>query len=339
MTEMLSSVRGLQNRYAPVNKLPPEILAFVFSGLMTSLDTLEMESLPLVSPERIKWPVVNRVCRYWRRAALYSPQLWTTIQITGDITTSAACRRFASLSLARSGALPLAVHHRDTLDGINDAHFEDVLPSLPRVQTLVLACRSDDVLRLLTSRADQLETLVIHLARDSDYRDSYWPALFNGWDTPRLQTIHMVGCSAWQEIPSSHLRRLVIIRQTLRPTTLRNLLRILSSNASLEDLILADVEFREEDLDSIHSLLVEHPPIHLSNLKRLYIQGYAHYSPASRLLVLLNQMIVPTTDQWVRHIDYNDSLLEHLHSSESAAVPSPIKSTSIKVSDNTRVVT
>ncbi|KAJ3516341.1 hypothetical protein NLJ89_g1196 [Agrocybe chaxingu] len=93
---------------APVWKVPPEILSYIFtlSAPPSSLSELDEESS---NPSL----VLTHVNRYWRNVALSTPQLWTAIYIDAPTLQHELC--VPKLLAERSGNYPLTVrayHHR-----------------------------------------------------------------------------------------------------------------------------------------------------------------------------------------------------------------------------------
>lgn len=294
-TVLLSNLSQVHNRFPPVNKLPPEVLAMVFKHLM-----LRQEPRDIVNPpDRITWPVVSRVCGYWRRTALYTPELWTVIQTPEHGTRGASsCREFALLSLTRSGSLPLSVHHSDgDGDASETIKWEDILPFLPRVQDLSLNCTTLDHMGLLSSPAPMLQTFAAYVSDANRGLD-----LFGGWQTPRLETLFMFGSSAWQRLSIRHLRRLVIADQTFHPPTIESLFHILSLNTRLEDLVLREIFCKIDELEEMREALAKMAPVGFSSLRRICIFD-SNVSEYPVLTTALNLKIITTSDSWYRYFN------------------------------------
>ncbi|RPD73969.1 hypothetical protein L226DRAFT_488135 [Lentinus tigrinus ALCF2SS1-7] len=98
-----SLIQETMNAHCPINKLPPELLALVFSMVPSSL------SLPgYVGPSSAKQTYellpVTHVCRSWRALALDMPSLWSTIpETTVGYTASSIFR-------TRAQQAPLVVY-------------------------------------------------------------------------------------------------------------------------------------------------------------------------------------------------------------------------------------
>ncbi|KAI0686651.1 hypothetical protein BC835DRAFT_451765 [Cytidiella melzeri] len=105
---LLLNIRYVQNRLAPVNRLPSELLGVIFEQMMDS-------HLPAkaISYRKIgcQWPVAQSVCRHWRSTAVHTPMLWTYIEVHDSHSTMWDSRRgVTSTIFARSGVLPLNLH-------------------------------------------------------------------------------------------------------------------------------------------------------------------------------------------------------------------------------------
>lgn len=248
-------------------QITSELLALVFKGLTTSVGPVDA----VCNPWRIRWPVVTRVCTYWRRTALYTPELWTVIQAFGG-DSYPGCQYSSSLSLAHSAVLPLNVHFREDAEGID----AEILSNLSRVHGLTLACKTYASLLPLAASANQLRTLTISMKK---YINGILDAstLFNGWETPGLHTIHMAKCTVWQAIPFTHLRRLAIIGQTFHIITLQQFFSVLALNAHLEDLVVQDIYVKRRRLERA-PLLSTHAtsPSHVFSQKTLHLLQHIH---------------------------------------------------------------
>ena len=71
---LIPALRSRRNAFAPISRLPSEILAEVFSFLSSS--TWDKET------GYLKWTCVVRVCHRWREIALNYPLLWSHINFT-----------------------------------------------------------------------------------------------------------------------------------------------------------------------------------------------------------------------------------------------------------------
>ncbi|KAI0802040.1 hypothetical protein BC629DRAFT_162202 [Irpex lacteus] len=107
---LVSAIRGSQNRIAGINRLPEEILGYIFEVLADLVrDDTEMRlrsSWRNLPQER--WLQINLVCRHWRRIALSRPALWTCIYF-GAPNKDPSGNDLTAMSLGRSGILPLTL--------------------------------------------------------------------------------------------------------------------------------------------------------------------------------------------------------------------------------------
>jgi hypothetical protein len=104
--EHLRSLFQRRNSLSPVNRLPIELLALVFS--MVQAHWREFSN---------SWMVVTRVCQQWRTVALNSPSLWKCIKFGSP--------RLAKEMITRAKGLPLFIFFDDrswpSFDEVRDA--------------------------------------------------------------------------------------------------------------------------------------------------------------------------------------------------------------------------
>ena len=115
--DSLSSSRAQIKQYidaheslmSPVRQIPPETLSEIFVWCLPSMnsDTYSVRSLdeaPLI---------LTTICRDWRRIAIQTPLLWTSLHIyhPSDITAEAFARRTKGITLwlERSTSLPISI--------------------------------------------------------------------------------------------------------------------------------------------------------------------------------------------------------------------------------------
>ncbi|KAI0718235.1 hypothetical protein C8T65DRAFT_95865 [Cerioporus squamosus] len=98
-----SLIQETMNAHCPINKLPPELLALVFSMVPSSL-SLPGYAGPSSAKQTYELLPVTHVCRSWRSLALDMPSLWSTIPETA---TSCAA---TSIFRARAQQAPLVVY-------------------------------------------------------------------------------------------------------------------------------------------------------------------------------------------------------------------------------------
>ena len=124
------TLRSIRNKFAPVNKLPPEVLAHVCTFA------------PEVTSDFAH--TCAQVCRFWRNTLVASPSLWNEIRTEDPL--------HVDVHLARSGEVPLEVYFRR---GSPVGRFcQKVVPHMDRVRLLYLSLSADDCEQIL----DSLET-------------------------------------------------------------------------------------------------------------------------------------------------------------------------------------
>ena len=121
------TVRSIRNAFAPINKLPFEILAHVctFAPDVTS----DFAHICL------------QVCRHWRNALLAFPSPWKEIHTEDPL--------HINVHLARSGEVPLEVHFHGR-SPVNQ-FLQKVVPHAGRFRFLYLSLRVDDCEQILDS--------------------------------------------------------------------------------------------------------------------------------------------------------------------------------------------
>ncbi|KAH9940092.1 uncharacterized protein BXZ73DRAFT_99093 [Epithele typhae] len=140
------------NSTLPIHRLPPELIAKIFSTVLLSCAFTEVtDELP---ESRMRMALV---CRRWKDLILSTPTLWTTLNVTPHSPLD-----MLSFNLSRSGESDLFVHVIATFDS---NHLE--------VEA--------GVIELLSLEFTRIRTLVISGAVspiiDSLFRDKAWPVL------------------------------------------------------------------------------------------------------------------------------------------------------------------
>ncbi|TFY53314.1 hypothetical protein EVG20_g10172 [Dentipellis fragilis] len=79
VVQVLCSLHVCYNALAPVNRLPPEVLAHVFSFLQVVDRPSVVEYDPHTTEYDIGWIYATHVCRHWRVVALEHSSLWSNI--------------------------------------------------------------------------------------------------------------------------------------------------------------------------------------------------------------------------------------------------------------------
>lgn len=105
LTKLLVELRHCLNFLAPVDQIPPEILAHVFENVLQLSGYQGKPKLYHGATERVRTRPLLSLCHVsskWRAVALNTPSLWTRI----DNHNGAQLNAF----IQRSGAMPLSLH-------------------------------------------------------------------------------------------------------------------------------------------------------------------------------------------------------------------------------------
>lgn len=125
LLSVLASVRTRRNRLPSAARLPPELLAHIFSYLAA------WERPRRRAPIKLGWIKVTHVCSRWRQVALDNPMLWTYISF--DITYE------WYLEMAqRAKLLPLVLQHA-YMEQIDEGDSEFMWSHLEQTKELYLA--------------------------------------------------------------------------------------------------------------------------------------------------------------------------------------------------------
>ncbi|KZT60339.1 hypothetical protein CALCODRAFT_492686 [Calocera cornea HHB12733] len=177
-----------QTRYAPVGRLPNELLATIF-GYAVGAGKGSSETLS----------ALVRVCRHFRKVALGTPFLWTTVLIDADCNWDHVRLHF---SLSNGLPLDVSIHFDDfprsiPRDAIGEAlldAMEVLQPAIPRIRTFRLYVLTEALAyaALLRCRipAPLLERFTVRVSEERcDIGDV--PPLFRpfGGHTPRLAAL------------------------------------------------------------------------------------------------------------------------------------------------------
>ncbi|KAI0682391.1 hypothetical protein BC835DRAFT_1400355 [Cytidiella melzeri] len=253
-----------QNRLAPINRLPPELLGTIFELLTGPRPRLIFDT----EYEEPGWHQVQLVCRHWRYTAINTPALWSYVHVSNihSELLESECA-FASASLVRSGVVPLDVYLRGNCrdEIIARSLLEGLRLNSGRIRELRIDINEITHLDSLVQEASQLETLAIHYPQggaDDEYHGS-----IENWRTPQLRTLFATKFTGWQRGRFSTLRHLILNQQQLDPHALHGLHALLSLNPRLEDLVL----FCNDLMEDSQKPLLELPSLDMPCLKRIYV--------------------------------------------------------------------
>ena len=258
---LIVKLRSSMNTLSPVNKLPPETLSQIFSYVSAPNSVAAVSGFDIPRSFR-EWAAVTRVCRYWREAAVASPNLWSKI--------GTPQRDLTELFLSRSAAHPLEVYafppprpHR------GPPFLEAFLPHLNRLKTLSFQMSqrvygTDYILAEVA--VPSLERLWIS-ATSGDLSDNYpidWISrLFTGNSkVPRLQHLCLSYVPFTSPFKFDNLSHLHFYHVPSLETQLPMVLESLACNPNLRELLLSQrAEITDIDLD-LQPLPKPHIPLH-----------------------------------------------------------------------------
>lgn len=165
----------LQNSFAPVNRIPPEVLGLIPSSLPSKRDLIN----------------ATAVCRHWRATLLSSPDLWCNIECSGR--RGYLRERMFRECLGRSGTVPLNIRLTSA------RYLPDITPHLARFSTLEIVVvapeQPEKIAACFSKPAPILRRLIISGAAPwTRVGLSIPPGLFGG-DFTSLRTLRLVGFS------------------------------------------------------------------------------------------------------------------------------------------------
>lgn len=105
LTEVCVGLRSHRNRFAPIDRLPPEIFSYIFEYVVQPDSDRTVKSQKAATeriPEMWALLALSQVCSRWRAIALQTPTLWTHVDNRHEATLEAY--------LNRSGTMPLRLH-------------------------------------------------------------------------------------------------------------------------------------------------------------------------------------------------------------------------------------
>ncbi|KAF4566182.1 hypothetical protein EYR36_011597 [Pleurotus pulmonarius] len=215
--------------YNTTSILPSEILSQIF---LVAKDG----SPPEGTPKEGSWLNVAGVCREWRKIALASPRLWSTI----DLSKPECALEF----FKRSKAAPLWIHcNPRPLDIVtaNGDMVKSIMADIGRIQEIdVYATTQEAIVQFLAfntaARAPLLECLRLVVSREWSSTTVPFPldVMYREMPSLRRLDLHKINISEFPPLP--HLTHLTISLNdwsTMRPTSL---LASLHHSLKLEEL-------------------------------------------------------------------------------------------------------
>ncbi|KAI0696531.1 hypothetical protein BC835DRAFT_860554 [Cytidiella melzeri] len=224
---------------APINRLPPELLAAIFAHLVDGIYPVDSHC----HSWRYSWPVQS-VCSHWRCITSQTPAMWSDIfasyntndwLINRDLKEQ---RALVSASLVRSGSVPLTICFRGQPEqGIDDEPLvKDVTLASGRIRDLRTLSVQTDVVHSWVQGTTRLEVLVIAKPLEVGHR----VGAIDTWHTlqlPKLRTLVADSFTGWHHASFGALRHLILIDQMFNVETLHGLHAVLASSPWLEDLV------------------------------------------------------------------------------------------------------
>ena len=256
---LILRLRSTVNAASPVNRLPPETLSQIFSHVSAPNTSYAASGFAVPHPF-CKWAVVTHVCRYWRAAAVSSPNLWSKIDTPRP--------ELMELFLSRSGARPLEVYafSLPKLYG-GPPLFGTLLPHLNRLKSLSFQMSqqvygADYILAEVA--VPSLERLYISGAHGDPPRAhpiNWISRLFGGnTQAPRLQHLCLSHILFVSPFKFDNLSRLHFDGVPFLETYLPAVLETLSYNPNLRELLLS--QSLEPGGFNIQPLSKPHIPLH-----------------------------------------------------------------------------
>ncbi|KZV74792.1 hypothetical protein PENSPDRAFT_749133 [Peniophora sp. CONT] len=245
--EQIVVAKRRRNSVTPCCRLPPELLAIVFSALQAVWQPARLSESNGAGSRNYGhgWMTVTHVCHSWRKAGLSARELWTHIDCV-NLPTS-----FTATMLSRSRTMPLSL----TLEGsgLSPEVLSNWLyaPVLRRTRELSITDMSISefgaCIRHLNSPMPELEELTlalpitVRLSADLD-------AHLTGASYPCLQRLTVRGLAlnwSWPMFSSNlthlellaHTREMMLSAISLEP----QLLPVISNMSRLQSLHLIDV--------------------------------------------------------------------------------------------------
>ena len=258
-SEVLSLIRSVKNSFAPIGRIPPEVLSLI-------PDYWDTERHP--DRDIIK---LTHVCHGWREIFISRSSLWTRLDFM-DVNKTLTY-------LQRSNSSPLDVHLKDTgRRTYLDRAFPLVIPHIHRLKSLIVdADTLPHILRHFRFRAPHLEELGINIT--SYPTQILDPALFDG-DLSSLRELSLVGVTT--SLPWRHMEKLRVLSLSGQEITVSQILDFLESSPLLETVEIGDSIPETSDappgrivpLGNLKTLIITADPVH-SILKHLDIPAGA----------------------------------------------------------------
>ncbi|KAF6758141.1 hypothetical protein DFP72DRAFT_888203 [Ephemerocybe angulata] len=192
LKDEICALHLLHNTFAPINRLPPEILSRIF-----------VQSAAECRQDSLSWIQVTHTCHHWREVALDCAALWSHISFVNPA--------FTKVMLARSKNAPLHVDLRTSYTRTTPVIYEalsEVLDQGSRLRSIaidnVTNSRRSGMLHLRRFLSKCKTAPVLEELRLRTSLDHCLNSGFLQGGSPTLKHLEISGCiiSNWNTIPS-----------------------------------------------------------------------------------------------------------------------------------------
>jgi len=276
----------IQNASVPVNRLPPEILAHIFSFVQ-----LHSQGPSFRLPKyHNKWMKVTRVCQHWRTVALSFPYLWSHVHVRKPLD-----RKIAMKNVERSAQSPLNVYCTivappladevnilslvaEQMHRLQELHIHWTIPHETSLWDLIIP----------PTPAPNLEVLSLIGSWDDSVSNLTLPPIFQN-TTPRLRKLTFTRISSWPHNDFCGLTHLSLFDQRDGRVSLPNFLAMLKSSPNIEELLLNHAGPDERSVITHQGRTL--PLVSLDSLRRIEI---GEWTLAARSIpIFLSHLILP----------------------------------------------
>ncbi|KAH9987712.1 hypothetical protein BJV77DRAFT_772829 [Russula vinacea] len=228
LQESLLALKARRNALSPISRLPPEILATIFSLLPPSAWVTKAGNLARIC--------VAHVCRRWRETTLNHPRLWS------DINFSKLTPDGMAEILARTQRIPLhlEVDANRWRTGQFDTFVEQLEAHISHIRYLSISGHLHTSLNQVISSVPTLESLSLSHEHHRYRLPHVNPVNLSSCIAPRLTSLELVNCDiSWESPLLKGLRTLKICGPSAdtRPG-LQDWMDALTEMPQLETLIL-----------------------------------------------------------------------------------------------------
>jgi hypothetical protein len=225
-----ATLRGMRNSVQSINRLPPELLAHIFSETQLALPSFL--PVPPATDYWHQWLELLEVCRHWRGVIASSPALWS------NVCSSANGPAF----IRRSHGAELTVYLGVPILGFSPSLMNMLAPHTSRFKELHMRIKASELEDLLkhqffSSPAPRLNSLLMQV-EEREELDGVLPPIFCG-HMPKLRQLALGYFTSW---PTGYFHNLTSLclyhqRESSLPTT-TEFLDFLEFSPHMEELVL-----------------------------------------------------------------------------------------------------